>query len=227
MKILIVEDNKILADDISSILNAEDYITEISCNFNDASEKVMLHSYDLLVLDIGLPDGNGLDLINQVKTNIENCGILILSAKNSIDDKVNGLDLGADDYLTKPFHPAELIARIKSIIRRKNFKGSDLLEFNEIKIDLKSGETFINSNELNLTRKEYELLLYFLYNKNRLLTKESIAEHLWGDSIDTADNFDFIYNHIKNLRKKLVSAGCADYIKSKYGLGYKFISEII
>ncbi|MFA8343775.1 MAG: response regulator transcription factor [Rhodothermaceae bacterium] len=225
MKILVIEDNKALSADICKVLGEESFLVETALTFSAASEKLSLYNYDLLILDIGLPDGNGLDLIPYTGESKENCGILILSAKNSIDDKVNGLDLGADDYLTKPFHPAELIARVKSIIRRKNFQGSDFLEFNEIKIDLKSAESFVNDIELNLTKKEYELLLFFLYNKNRLLTKENIAEHLWGDSIDSADNFDFIYSHIKNLRKKMINAGCKDYIKSKYGVGYKFISE--
>lgn len=225
MKILVIEDNKTLSDDICKILREEAYLVETAFTYNSASEKISLHNYDLIILDIGLPDGNGLDIIKINKAERENCGILILSAKNSIDDKVLGLDLGADDYLTKPFHPAELIARVKSIIRRKNFNGSDFLEFNEVKIDLKSTETFVNETRLNLTKKEYELLLFFLYNKNRLLTKENIAEHLWGDSIDSADNFDFIYSHIKNLRKKMMNAGCKDYVKSKYGVGYKFISE--
>jgi len=225
MKILVVEDNKTLSADICKVLEEEDFLVETADAFFSASEKIALYNYDLIILDIGLPDGSGLDLINLTGEAKENCGILILSAKNSIDDKVNGLDLGADDYLTKPFHPAELVARVKSIIRRKNFQGSDFLEFNEIKVDLKSSEAFVNGIELSLTRKEYELLLFFLYNKNRLLTKENIAEHLWGDSIDSADNFDFIYSHIKNLRKKMMGAGCNDYIKSKYGIGYKFINE--
>lgn len=149
-------------------------------------------------------------------------GILIVTAKNAVEDKVKGLELGADDFITKPFHKAELNARVRSIIRRKSFKGSSKLEINNIKIDLDSREAFVDENLVELTRKEYDLLLYFMYNKSRVLTKENIAEHLWGDHIDQADNFDFIYNHIKNLRKKLQKLGAGNNIRSVYGMGYKF-----
>ncbi|MBI9071812.1 MAG: response regulator transcription factor [Melioribacteraceae bacterium] len=222
MKILIVEDNIELAKGMASILLEEGYIIENSFTFNDGLEKISIYATDLVIVDIGLPDGNGLDLIRSLKENKNNCGVLIVSAKNSIEDKVSGLEIGADDYITKPFHNAELVARVKSILRRKNFEGSNIFEINEIKIDIQNLEVFVKEQKLTLTKKEYELLLYFIYNKNRVLTKESIAEHLWGDHVDMADNFDFIYNHIKNLRKKLTAIGCTDYINSVYGMGYKF-----
>lgn len=222
MKILIVEDNTKLLEDIVRFLKEEKYSCETSSSLNDASEKIALNEYDIVIIDIGLPDGNGLDLIKELKNKMNNCGILIVSAKNSLEDKVKGLDLGADDYITKPFHFAELNARIRSIIRRKKFEGNSVVTLNEIEIDTYKSEVLVNKKLLVLTKMEYELLIYFIYNKNRVLTKENIAEHLWEDNIDFADNFDFIYNHIKNLRKKIVNHGGNDYIKSVYGMGYKF-----
>jgi DNA-binding response OmpR family regulator len=222
MKLLIVEDNFQLADDLSRFLTEHGFIVEIADTLEDAKEKVELYHYELIILDIGLPDGSGLDIIKLLKNKNSDAGILIVTAKNAIEDKVKGLELGADDYITKPFHKAELNARIRSIIRRKKFNGSNIIVINKIQIDLNSMSVTIDDKELDLTRKEYDLLLYFIYNKNRVLTKESIAEHLWGDHIDQADNFDFIYNHIKNLRKKLQQAGAENHIRSVYGMGYKF-----
>ncbi|MDK2979530.1 MAG: hypothetical protein PWP52_2244 [Bacteroidales bacterium] len=222
MKLLIVEDNFQLADDLSRFLTENGFIVEIADTLEKAKEKVELYHYELIILDIGLPDGSGLDIIKLLKNKNSDSGILIVTAKNAIEDKVKGLELGADDYITKPFHKAELNARVRSIIRRKKFDGSNIILINKIKIDLNSMSVTIDDKELDLTRKEYDLLLYFIYNKNRVLTKESIAEHLWGDHIDQADNFDFIYNHIKNLRKKLQQAGAENHIRSVYGMGYKF-----
>lgn len=222
MKLLLVEDNLLLANDMVQFLTDNGFIVEQAGTLEDASEKITVYQYDLVIIDIGLPDGSGLDLIKEMKTNELNSGILIVTAKNAIEDKVAGLELGADDYLTKPFHKAELNARIRSIIRRHKFNGSNILQFDEIKIDVTASQAYVNELPLNLTRKEYDLLLYFMYNKNRVLTKETIAEHLWGDHIDQADSFDFIYNHIKNLRKKIVNAGGKNYIRSMYSMGYKF-----
>jgi len=222
MKLLIVEDNFQLADDLSRFLTEQGFIVEISDTLESARSKIELYDYELIILDIGLPDGSGLDIIRLLKKRKSDTGILIVTAKNAIEDKVKGLELGADDYITKPFHKAELNARIRSIIRRKNFNGSNIISINKIEIDLNSMAVKVDNKELDLTRKEYDLLLYFIYNKNRVLTKESIAEHLWGDHIDQADNFDFIYNHIKNLRKKLQQAGADNHIRSVYGMGYKF-----
>ena len=222
MKLLLVEDNKSLAGDIRTFLDENGFITEIAGALTEAREKIQLYQYDLLIIDIGLPDGSGLELIKEIKQSKLNSGILVVTAKNAIEDKVQGLELGADDYLTKPFHLAELNARIRSIIRRGKFDGQNALEVGDIKIDTLAAQVYVNQRALTLTRKEYDLLLYFVYNRNRVLTKESIAEHLWGDHIDQADNFDFIYNHIKNLRKKIVQAGGKDCIRSMYGMGYKF-----
>ena len=226
MKILVVEDEKSLASSIEQYLNQEKFVVEKVHTFQQASAKIGLYQYDCIIVDLGLPDGSGFDLIREVKTSASETGIIILSARNSLNDKLDGLDLGADDYLTKPFHLSELNARIKSIIRRRNFKGSNDIVCNEIKIQPESLTIFVNGQEVVLTRKEYELLLYFVANKNRVLTKESIAEHLWGDNMDLMDSFDFIYTHIKNLRKKLLDKGCRDYIQTIYGMGYKFSTTI-
>lgn len=221
MKLLIVEDNPQLSDDLDNFLTENGFIVEVASTLQKAKEKVDLYSYDLILLDIGLPDGNGLELLNAVKDNSET-GILIVTAKNALEDKIKGLELGADDYITKPFHKAELNARIRSILRRKKFAGSNILQVDEVKVNLSSLQVFVNDSPIILTKKEFDLLVYFLYNKDRVLTKESIAEHLWGDNIDQSDNFDFLYNHIKNLRKKIVNAGGKSYIQSVYGMGYKF-----
>jgi DNA-binding response OmpR family regulator len=174
------------------------------------------------VLDISLPGGSGLDLLKMLKENHKADGVLIISAKNSLDDKVTGLNAGADDYLTKPFHLPELAARVAAIIRRKSFDGKNVLQFDELSLDTQEKIARVHTVAVDLTRKEYDLLLYFISNKNRVISKTAIAEHLWGDNMDVADNYDFIYTHIKNLRKKLVQAGCPDYIRSVYGMGYKF-----
>ena len=226
MKLLIIEDNDSLRNEIIKFLEEERYITEYAPNFSTASEKIHAYKYDLVIVDIGLPDGSGFDIIRKLKEQNSPSGILIISAKNAIPDKVLGLELGADDYVTKPFHMAEFNARIKSVLRRKNFDGNNLVKFNEITIDINAAIVSVHGTPLVLTKKEYELLLYFIYNKNRIVTKESIAEHLWGDHADSADNFDFIYSHIKNLRKKIVNAKGKDYIRSIYGMGYRLSSDI-
>ena len=225
MKLLLVEDNQQLVEDIDGFLSEDGFITESAASLRDAEEKIELYKYDLVILDLGLPDGDGLELIPVIQKLHSETAILILTAKDGIDYKVKGLDWGADDYLTKPFHKAELNARIRSILRRRFAGGHNLVTYNELSIDLNAREVTVKNTLLKLTRKEYDLLLFFIYNKNRLLTKESIAEHLWGDHIDQADNFDFIYNHIKNLRRKISQAGGGDYIRSMYGMGYKFVTN--
>lgn len=226
MKLLLVEDNTRLAAEIQDFLRENGFVVEHAATLEDASERIAVYQYDLVIVDLGLPDGNGLELVREIKSDEESdASILILTAKDAIEDKVSGLDLGADDYMTKPFHKAELNARIRSILRRNKFNRSNTLRLGELEVDLMASQAFVNGAPLNLTKKEYDLLLYFMHNPNRLLTKESIAEHLWGDHIDQADNFDFIYNHIKNLRKKIVSAGGNNPIQAMYGMGYKFTVE--
>jgi DNA-binding response OmpR family regulator len=222
MKLLIVEDEKALSDAIVEYLTSEGYGCETALNFWTADEKVALYDYDCVLVDISLPDGSGFEVIKELKKRKSEAGIIIISAKNSLDDKITGLEIGADDYMTKPFHLSELNARIKSIIRRRNFGGQTTIIANEIIIIPDEVLVKVNNQPLELTKKEYDLLLFLLSNKNRVLTKESIAEHLWGDDMDTADSFDFIYTHIKNLRKKITEKGGKDYLKTIYGMGYKF-----
>jgi len=222
MKVLIIEDEVELLIAISNFLTREKYICELAENFEKAEDKIATYEYDIILLDITLPDGNGLELLNRIKKRQKLAAIIIISAKNSLDDKIQGLDLGADDYLTKPFYLSELNARIKAVLRRKQFDGTSTLEFHEISIDTESKSVSIKGKNIILTKKEYDLLLFFIINKNRVLTKEAIAEHLWEDNIDLANNFDFIYTHLNNIRKKIKSAGGSDYIKTLYGMGYKF-----
>lgn len=225
MKILLIEDEPQLSSSIKEYLTVEGYVCETCFTYNNAEEKINLYNYDCIIVDVMLPDGSGLDIIRKIKSLNQQSGIIIISAKNSLDDKLIGLDIGADDYLTKPFHLSELNARIKSIIRRRNFDGKNEILFNEIKVCPDQTSVFVNNLEIFLTKKEYELLIYFLSNRERMLTRESIAEHLWGDEMDMADSFDFIYSHIKNLRKKIIAGGGNDYIKAVYGRGYKFTSQ--
>ena len=225
MKLLLVEDNIRLANDIRQFLADNGFVVELAGTLREASEKMAVYQYDLALIDIGLPDGSGLDLVREIKQRELDTGILIVTAKNAIEDKVEGLELGADDYITKPFHKSELNARIRSILRRHKFNRSNIIRMNELKVDVLASQAFVEDAPLNLTKKEYDLLLYFMYNRNRVLTKESIAEHLWGDHIDQADSFDFIYNHIKNLRKKITNAGGKNHIQAMYGMGYKFSDE--
>jgi len=208
MKILIIEDEIELLVAISNYLIKENYVCELAENFNKASEKLAIYEYDVILLDITLPDGNGLDLLKIIKKHQIRSGIIITSAKNSLDDKISGLDLGADDYMTKPFQLSELNSRIKAVLRRKKFDGTSILSFNEISINTDSKSIAIKGKEIVFTKKEYDLLLYFFINKNRVLTKEAIAEHLWADNIDMADSFDFIYTHLNNIRKKIKGAEC-------------------
>jgi DNA-binding response OmpR family regulator len=222
MKILVIEDEKELAQSICTFLANEQFICEVVHDFNGAIDKISQYEYACIILDINLPGGSGMDIVGELKKTGKIDGVLIISAKNSIDDKVKGLNAGADDYLTKPFHLPELAARVAAIIRRKSFDGQNLLKFDSLEIDLNQKQVRIQDQVVDLTRKEYELLLYFISNKNKVIAKNAIAIHLWGDNMDLADNYDFIYTHIKNLRKKLMQAGGADYIRSIYGMGYKF-----
>lgn len=222
MKLLVVEDHVQLSENIRSYLTKEGYVCEVAANYQQAIEKLYAYSYDLMALDLMLPDGNGMELLKVAKENWPNMCILIISAKNALDDRLLGLNLGADDYLAKPFHLAELNARLKAVFRRKNQGGDDRLIFQEQVLNTSTFEVMVNGNLLDLTRKEFEMLQYFMLNQNRILTKQSIAEHLWGDYMDTADSFDFVYQHVKNLRKKIAEAGGEDYIQTVYGVGYKF-----
>ncbi len=226
MKVLIIEDNLELNRNIQEFLTREGYVCELSYNCNQAQEKLISFQYDCVVLDIMLPDGNGLSLLEFIKAKKIKTNVLIISAKNALDDKVHGLELGADDYLTKPFHLTELNARLKAIYRRNTLQGDDSVTFNEIVVNTTTLEARVNDALLDLTRKEFDLLLYFIINKNRILTRQSLAEHLWGDYTDNLANFDFVYQHVKNLRKKISVANGRDYISTVYGIGYKFDTNL-
>jgi len=222
MKILIVEDEKELAQDIVNYLSGQNYLCEVAENYNQASEKILIYQYDCILLDLMLPDGNGLALLEELKKENKQDGVIIISAKNSTEDKVKGLQIGADDYLAKPFHHSELSARIHSIIRRKQFNSSNIIQLNEITIDLLGKTVKVNDVQILLTKKEIDLLLFFIGNKNRVISKSALAEHLSGDIADMFDNHDFVYAHVKNLKKKLTEAGYDNYIKTIYGTGYKW-----
>lgn len=222
MKLLVIEDEAELSQSICAYLSGEQFICEQAFDFTSALEKISLYEYACIIVDITLPDGSGLEIIEELKRQGKLDGVLIISAKNSIDDKVSGLKAGADDYLSKPFHLPELAARVAAIIRRRSFDGKNILCFDNLALDLNQKEVKVNDTPIDLTKKEYELLLYFISNKNKVIAKNAIAIYLWGDSYDMAGNYDFIYTHIKNLRKKLLQAGAPDYIKSVYGMGYKF-----
>ena len=222
MKILVIEDEKMLCETITAFLEGEGYRCEQAGTVEMGSEKVKLYEYDCMLVDIGLPDGNGLTLVRELKKCHPETGIIIISAKNSLDDKVLGLDLGADDYLTKPFHLPELNSRIKSLLRRRKFDGQKELVVDQIRILPDNRQVFIAGELISITKSEFDLLLFFISNPGRVLTKESIAEHLWGDFADSADSFDFVYSHIKNLRRKLLEKSGTDYIRNVYATGYIF-----
>lgn len=225
MKILLIEDEPELQKSIEQYLEMEGNIVEISPDFSHAQQKISIYDYDCILVDITLPNGSGLDLLREIKLKKSKAGVIIISAKNSLDDKVNGLDLGADDYLPKPFHLSELNSRIKALIRRKSFDGNLEISINEIKILPHERRVLVHNQDVILTSKEYDLLLYFISNKNRVVSKSALAEHLWGDNSDRLDNFDFIYNHVKNLRKKLLEKECEDYLQTIYGIGYNFKTQ--
>lgn len=225
MKVLVVEDEKELRSNIDAYLSNGEMVCETASDYREAQNKIISFTYDVVVLDIMLPDGSGLDLLTMIKEEQPETGILIISAKNALDDRLEGLNLGADDYLTKPFHLSELNARLRAIYRRRKMQGKSMLEFGDIKINIDNHEVFVNDTPIVLTVKEHELLVFFIINKNRVLNKQVIAEHLWGDNVDYLDSFDFVYQHIKNLRKKIVEAGGENYIQTIYGLGYKFSKQ--
>lgn len=221
MKILVIEDEKDLRETLVASLEKEQYLVETAESIAIATEKTMLYDYDCILLDIMLPDGNGLRLLSKLKSLGKSGNVIIISAKDSLDDKLEGLDLGADDYLTKPFHIAELHARIKAVLRRKSLDGKNTIDLGNATLDLDARTLTISGQNVHLNRKEFDILNYFLLNKNRLITKTALAEYVWGDHIDQADNFDFIYYQIKNLRKKLQDAQATLAIESIYGVGYK------
>jgi DNA-binding response OmpR family regulator len=224
MKILIVEDERELAADMVQYLSGEQYLCEVARDYESAIERIDLYDYDCILLDLMLPGGSGLQILQHLKDRNKQDGVIIISAKNSIEDKVKGLQIGADDYLAKPFHLSELSARIFSVMRRKQFDSSNIIEQNELKIDLISKSVFVHETRVQLTKKEYDLLLLFIGNKNKVISKNAVAEHLSGDLADMMDNHDFVYAHMKNLKKKLSEANYGNYLTTIYGTGYKWIT---
>lgn len=222
MKILIIEDEKDLSKSIYDYLSGEDYLCEQAANIKEALNKTDVYDYDCILLDIGLPDGSGMKILEELRLDKKQDGVIIISAKNSLDDKIQGLNIGADDYLTKPFNLAELMARINSVIRRRQFESSNLITQDELRIDLNAKRVTVNDKEVMLTPKEFDLLVYFIGNKNRVISKTSLAEHLSGEYADMLDSFDFVYTHVKNLKKKLHDAGCPAYLTTVYGTGYRW-----
>ncbi|MDR2383740.1 MAG: response regulator transcription factor [Prevotellaceae bacterium] len=221
MKILIIEDEYALLKAIEDFLLAEKYVVEKALDYHSAREKIMMYEYDCILLDISLPGGSGLQILREMKKENRTGNVIIISAKNSFDDKILGLDLGADDYLTKPFHLPELHARIKAVLRRKQQDGKQTLTSGNTEIDFAQRQVRIEGNLLKLNRKEFDMLAFFITNKNRLITKDTLAEHVWGDNFDFADNFDFVYSQVKNLRKKLKTENSDIIIENIYGIGYK------
>lgn len=220
MKILVIEDEESLSESIAAYLKGEQYICECAPDFVAAREKLELYQYDCILLDITLPGGSGLKLLEDIRINKQHDGVIIISARDSLDEKIQGLQLGADDYLTKPFHLAELGARVASVIRRRNFNGDNIIKVNEIEIDLQSKTVKAPENVLDLTPTEYDLMLFLASNKNKVVSKNAIAQHLLGDEAEWMLQYDVIYAHIKNLKKKLLNAGCRNCIHSRYGMGY-------
>lgn len=223
MKILVVEDEPEMKGLLKQFLEDENYIVEEADNYTSGLDKIISHDYDCILLDIMLPDGNGLELLNELKTMEKADSVIIISAKDSLDDKIKGLDLGADDYLTKPFHIAELNSRIKSVIRRKKSDGRRLIEMENVKVNAEERIVFVNEKSMDLNRKEFDILVFLLSNKSRIASKSAIAENIWGDYIDQSNDFDFIYSQIKNLRRKLRDHEAAIDITAVYGMGYKLI----
>jgi len=221
VKILIVEDEPAMNQSMVDYLTTMNYTCESVSSYQEALEKVELFDYDCIVLDIMLPGGSGLNLIKVLKQDRKTDGVIVISAKGALEDKLVGLQLGADDYLTKPFHLSELSVRIAAIIRRRQFNGQSLIHAGDITVNIEAKQVTVNDKVLELTQKEFQILLFFLANRNRVLSKNAIALHLLGDEMDMADNYDFLYTHIKNLRRKIIVAGGADVIKSVYGVGYK------
>jgi DNA-binding response OmpR family regulator len=222
MKILLIEDEQELAESIIQYLQSNGIICEYVNKIATALEKISIYKYDCILLDLMLPDGDGFKILTELRRQDKTDGVIIISAKDTLDTRIEGLQLGADDFLTKPFHLSELLARIQALVRRKQFNGKNVVKFNEIEVDILSKTVKANNKQIDITKKEIDLLLYLIGNKNNVLSKAALAEHLSGDMADMLDNHGFVYAHIKNLKKKLSDAGCNDYIKTVYGLGYKW-----
>ena len=225
MQILIVEDELSLMESMVSYLEMEGFKCEQATSYHAGLCSLDKHDYICLLIDLNLPDGDGLDLVKMARQNQNSSGIIIISARNALEERVKGLEVGADDYLVKPFHLSELVARVHSVVRRTRSKGEEILTFGMIRVKPEERTCFVEDRQIDLTRKEHDLLLYLMSNRNRVITKESIADYLWGEYGGGYGSYDFVYTHLKNLRRKLMDADCPDYIKNMYGVGYKFSLE--
>jgi DNA-binding response OmpR family regulator len=225
MQVLVVEDETSLMDSMVSYLEMEGFRCERASDYHTALAALDKHDYICMLIDLNLPDGDGLDLVRIARENHDKQGIIIISARNTIEERVKGLELGADDYLVKPFHLSELVARVHSVARRTRMQGEEVLKFGPIRVIPEERNCFVDEKQVELTRKELDLLLYLMANRNRVVTKESIADYLWGEYGGGYGSYDFVYTHLKNLRRKLVEAGCPDYVRNIYGVGYKFALE--
>lgn len=225
MQILIVEDEAPLMDSMVSYLEMEGFKCERAGDYHSALSMLDMHEYICMLIDLNLPDGDGLNLVRLARQNHAQSGIIIVSARNAIEERVKGLEMGADDYLVKPFHLSELVARVHSVARRTRMQGAEVLSFGVIRVLPEERKCFVDQEPVDLTKKELDLLLYLMSNRNRVVTKESIADYLWGEYGGGYGSYDFVYTHLKNLRRKLVDAGCPDYIRNMYGVGYKFSLE--
>jgi len=222
MKLLIIEDELDITNLMLKYFKREGYHCEVAASFKEGLKKLISYEYDCVIVDLNLPGGDGMELVHSIRRDDNQTGVIITSARDTIDDRIVGLEAGADDYLTKPFHLSELNARIKAVLRRKTNQFSQEMDFGELKIMLDERNVYANNTILKLTKKEFDILVYLARNKNRVVTKDSIAEYLWGDYMEDVASFDFIYAHVKNLRKKLSEAGCGEFLKTIYGIGYKF-----
>lgn len=225
MQVLIVEDELPLMESMVSYLEMEGFKCEQATSYHAGLCSLDKHDYICLLIDLNLPDGDGLDLVKMARQNQNSSGIIIISARNALEERVKGLEVGADDYLVKPFHLSELVARVHSVARRTRSQGEEILTFGLIRVMPEERTCFVENRQVDLTRKEHDLLLYLMSNRNRVITKESIADYLWGEYGGGYGSYDFVYTHLKNLRRKLLDADCPDYIKNMYGVGYKFSLE--
>ena len=225
MHILIVEDELPLMESMVSYLEMEGFRCEQATSYHAGLCSLDKHDYICMLIDLNLPDGEGLDLVKLARQNQTNSGIIIVSARNALEERVKGLSMGADDYLVKPFHLSELVARIQSVARRTHTQGDEILKFGVIRVMPEERTCFVKDKQVDLTRKEHDLLLYLMANRNRVITKESIADYLWGEYGGGYGSYDFVYTHLKNLKRKLLDAGSPDYVQNIYGIGYKFTLE--
>ena len=225
MKILIIEDERKISENIKNYLSEENYVCECAYTYDEAVEKIRLYSYDCILLDLMLSGEDGLEILQELKRHNKEESVIIISAKGSLEDKLKGLQIGADDYLPKPFHLSELSMRIYAVMRRKNFGSNNRVMSGEITINLLSKTVTVREQQVILTKSEYDLLLFLIGNKNRVISKSALAEHLSGDMADMLANHDFVYAHVKNLKSKLTEVGCPNYVKNVYGVGYKWETE--